>query len=364
MGRPIRILSIDGGGIRGVMPATFLLQLEKALRKASGNEDARIADYFDFFAGTSTGGVLVTLLITPDPDRPGRPKYSAEQVLGIYEAAGDLVFSSNLWRLLRSGGGFLYKKFDAQGLEEAFTRYFEDTRLRDLLKPCLITAYDILRGRPHFFTQHDAATRPGFDFPVREVARATSAAPTFFEVAMCHNELGEEFPLIDGGVFANNPSLCAYAEVRNLRESASAADMLLVSLGTGQVPISLQYDAARSYGVMRWMGPLADIMVSSASATVDYQLQKIFGGVGAHGQYVRINSVITHDGLPSPDIDDARPENISALRERGEQLYADYAERMEEVVDKLVGREPRFPFWPKEMPALLSGWFTARDRLN
>jgi hypothetical protein len=366
MSRPIRILSIDGGGIRGVMAASFLVSLERALRDATGNHDARLADYFDFFAGTSTGGVLTTLLLTPDPDRPGRPRFSAEQVLAIYEETGDLVFSSSLWRRLRSGSGFLYQKFDAHGLEDAFHRYYGETRLRELLRPCLITSYDILRSRPHFFTQHDAATRPGFDFAVRDVARATAAAPSFFEVALCKNELGEEFPLIDGGVFANNPSLCAYAEVRNLHESSSAADMRMLSLGTGEVPMSLQYETARAYGVMRWMGPLADIMIRGVSTTVDYQLQKIFGTVeNPRGHYLRVNTQLAAGALPSPEIDDARPENIVALRERGEQLFQEHEDSLQEFIQKLLPREEsRFHLWRAAMPALLSGWLPGRDRLN
>ena len=347
------------------MAASFLVALERALREATEDENARLADYFDFFAGTSTGGVLTTLLLTPDPDRPGRPKYSAEEVLAIYEAAGNLVFRSSLWERLRTGSGFLYKKFDAHGLEEAFVRYYGETRLQNLLKPCLITAYDILRGRPHFFTQHDAATRPGFDFAVRDVARATSAAPTFFEVSMCKNELGEEFPLIDGGVFANNPALCAYAEVRNLHEASSAGDMLMLSLGTGEVPLSLQYENARAYGIVRWMGPLADIMISGASTTVDYQLQKIFGAGQGQGKYLRINTTLTAGVMPTPEIDDARDENIAALRERGQQLYADYELRLREVIHRLIPHEePRFSLWRAAMPALISSWFQGRDRLN
>lgn len=361
MARLFRILSIDGGGIRGVIPAQFLISLEHELQRLSGRPGARIADFFDFFAGTSTGGVLTCLLLTPDPDHPGRPKYAAEDVLKAYEDVGDIVFSSSLWRRLRSAGGFFNRKFDAGGLESAFLHYFGETRVRDLLKPCLITAYDITRGKPHFFMQHDARSRPGQDFYVRDVARATSAAPTFFEVALCRNERGEAYPLIDGGVFANNPSLCAFSEAHDHWESLPVNRMLMLSLGTGQVPISLRYEVARSYGIMHWMGPLADIMVSSVSDTVDHQLGKVFGAARCREQYLRMSPVLGAEPLPTSDIDDARPENLAALRECGARLFEENRPRIVEFAEKILAEAPSLS---RRLPAMVSQWFGGRAHAN
>ena len=359
MGRVFRLLSSEGGGVRGVIPAQFLIALERELQRLSGRPHARIADFFDFFAGTSTGGVLTCLLLTPDPEHPDRPKYSARDVLKTYEDVGDIVFSSSLWRRLRSAGGFLNRKFDAGGLEAAFLRYFGETRVRELLKPCLITAYDILRGKPHFFMQHEARTRPGNDFYVRDAARATSAAPTFFEVALCRNEQGKAYPLIDGGVFANNPALCAFSEAHDFWESLPVNRMLMLSLGTGSVPINLHYEAARAYGIVQWMGPLSDIMVSGVSDTVDHQLSKVFGAARCRNQYLRMSPVLGGEPLPAPDIDDARPENLAALRDCGERLFEENRPRILEFAEKLVAEAPTLS---RRLPALVSQWFGGRAR--
>ncbi len=357
----IRILSIDGGGIRGILPAQFLANVERRLREISGRPDACIADFFDFFAGTSTGGVITALHLTPHPDDPSRPKYDAADVQSTYRRAGNLVFSSNLWKRLRTGGGFLNRKFDATELEAAFSDYFHDTRLKELLKPCLLTAYDIQRGQPHYFCQHMARMQPGHDFYVRDVARATSAAPTFFEVAMTRNERGEEFPLIDGGVYANDPALCAYTEVRSIYRYVDPSRILLLSVGTGRVPISMRYEAARSFGIVRWLGPLPDIMISSVSATVQAHLGKLFDAAGCPDQYLRINPIIGQTPLPTAEIDDAREENINALRELGDSIFAEGGPELDAFLKRLV-----YPGLPvgrtvTNLPGMVRSWRRARQ---
>ena len=336
MSRLIRILTIDGGGVRGLVPAQLLVQLEKQLQQVSGRPDARVSDYFDFLAGTSTGGILTCLHLMPARDDPKRARYTAEDVVSIYEECSARVFRSSLWARLRSGGGFLHKKFDASGIEEAFRGYFGNTWLRELLRPCLITAYDIGRGKTHFFTQHDARTRPGHDFFVRDVARATSAAPTIFEVASAKNELDEAFPLIDGGVFANNPALCAYAEVCNMFQDVTTRNLVILSLGTGVVPTQLEYETVKDYGIVRWMGPLADIMVASTAESVDYQLQKIFAASHCEDQYLRINPTLIPGQLPSPEVDDGSPENVAALKMLGEQAAGVHQAALDAIVAKLI----------------------------
>ena len=356
----VRILSIDGGGIRGVLPAQLLMNVERRLRELSGRPDACIADFFDFFAGTSTGGVLTALCLTPHPDNPDRPKYNAEAVRQTYEKAGNLVFNGNLWKLLRTGGGFLNRKFDATELENAFAEYFGDTRLKALLKPCLVTAYDIQRGRPHFFCQHWAHTQPGNDFYVRDLARATSAAPTFFEVAMTRNERGEEFPLIDGGVYANDPALCAYTEVRSLHRHVAPSRILLLSIGTGSIPVSLRYEAARSFGIVHWLGPLPNIMVSGVSATVQVHLSKLFDAAGCPDQYLRINPAIGGGSLPTPDMDDTREENIAALRDLADRTFAEAGPELDMFLRRLVRSELPVGKTVTNLPGMMRSWWRAR----
>lgn len=232
----VRILSIDGGGIRGILPGVILARLEKKLQEQKGYENKRIADMFDFIAGTSTGGILTLFYLTPDSSGK-KVKYSAQEAVNMYLDRGDEIFDVSIKQKLTSGFGLTDEKYNSTELEEALNDNFKDIKLNQLLKPCIITAYNIREGKPHFFTQHDARKDVN-NFKVKDVARATSAAPTYFEVARIKNEIGTPFPLIDGGVFANNPALVAYSEVRNMNlagiKKPKAKNMMIVSIvGTG-----------------------------------------------------------------------------------------------------------------------------------
>ena len=225
----MRILSIDGGGIRGIIPGVVIENLENRLRTIADDPNVRVADYFDLVVGTSTGGILSCLYLCPGlAPNDRRPMFSASDAVGLYLERGDDIFDVSLWQRFHSAGGSVDEKYSAEELEDALNDYLGDCSLHKLLKPCLITAYDIRRRRAHFFRQHR-----GRDFLLKDVARATSAAPTYFEVAKIKSlsRPRHEYPLIDGGVFANNPALCAYAEARTFNHTAEA--MFLLSLGTG-----------------------------------------------------------------------------------------------------------------------------------
>lgn len=313
------ILSIDGGGIRGIVPGQILTHIERLLIEIYDDPTYKIADHFDLIAGTSTGGILACAFLLSDF---GRPKYTAEEVVDIYFERGDDIFSIPLFHRIRTAGGLLDEKYPAAGLEETLQDYFGDAKLSDLLKPTLITAYDIKRRKAHFFTQHDAKD-PDHNFFLRDVARATAAAPTFFEVSKIKSEANKYYPLVDGAIFANNPSLCAYAEMRNKFSSKElkllASDILLLSIGTGYAKTSYSYDEANDWGLASWAKPALDMMMSGVSDTVDYQLQQIFEASGSAKQYLRINGELTANIDPNMDCTD--PENLKALKNFGDDLY-------------------------------------------
>lgn len=305
----IRILSLDGGGIRGILPGQVLVALEEMTGKP-------ICELFDLVAGTSTGGILACALLAPAEDGDG-PRFSAQAATDLYLERGDEIFDISLKRKILSLGGVADEKFDEDELEEALDDYLGDLWLSDLLKPCLITAYDIRRRRPHFFNQNDAH-RDSHNFLVKEVARATSAAPTYFEATRIKSRSSIPYPLIDGGVFANNPSMCAYAEARSMAfgetKNPTARQMAILSIGTGSKKKRYSYSDAKDWGLAGWVRPLVDIMMSGNSDTVDYQLASIYDAIGKKNQYLRIDPDL---GDASTDMDDASPDNLLALKEAG-----------------------------------------------
>ncbi len=336
-----RILSIDGGGIRGIIPGQILVYLEKKLQKLDKNPRGKIADYFDLLAGTSTGGILVCTYLCPEEENSAVPRFSAEDAVELYMERGDDIFDISLKQRILSGGGLLDEKYSALELEDALNDYFKNLKLSQLIKPCLVTSYDIRRRRAHFLTQHDAKKKQSHDFFVKDVARATSAAPTYFEVARIKSMSNITFPLIDGGVFANNPTLCGYSEARNLnfdksRSKPTAKDMVILSWGTGNMDTPYYYKNAKDWGLIQWVKPLIDIMMSGVAETVDYHLKQIFNAVERPDQYLRIDPDL---GDASREMDDASIENLNALKEAGTECALSHDKELTELAKILIANK-------------------------
>lgn len=338
-----KILSLDGGGIRGIIPGQILIALEDRLQKQTQNPDARIANYFDFLAGTSTGGILAAICLCPSLNDPSKACFSAKQAVDLYIKNGHKIFDVPLWKKIQSLDGIADEKYDAEPIESCLDEYFGDIKLSQLLKPCLITAYDIKRRETHFFAQHDYASKgDGLDFYVKDVCRATSAAPTYFEAALIKSISGVSYPLVDGGVFANNPSLCAYSEVRNAKGLPTAKDMFIVSIGTGSENKSYDYDKAKGWGAIGWIRPVIDIMMAGNSETTHYHLTKMFLAGGNQRNYTRLQPASL--GSANPEMDDATEENIQALIEVGIETAQNCSDELNRIVDILLEGEDKVEF--------------------
>ncbi len=342
MANLFRILSIDGGGIRGILSGQLLVALEKKIQQRSGNPSARIADYFDMIAGNSTGGILACLYLFPDKNIPPRPLFSAEDAVNLYLQHGQEIFKDEIRQKLISLGGLTNEKYPVDHFESLLKKYFKDIKLSQLLRPCIIPSYNITKRSTHFFTQHDAVKNVDHDFYIRDVARATSAAPTYFEPACVSSLSDVSYPLVDGGVFANNPSLCAFAEARQLfkkndaSKNLTASEMFIVSIGTGAEKRSLNYDVAKGWGALGWIFPVLDIVMSGAVDTVDFQLQQIFESVDCAHNYIRINPELKD---AKPEMDNASSQNIEALREAGIISAEANDEKLDQIASYIVNRK-------------------------
>ena len=178
----MKVLCIDGGGIRGLIPALVLAEIERRTGR-------RIAEMVDLVAGTSTGGMLACALTRPGPD--GAPRYSAEELADIYVEEGPAIFHRSLLKRVFSGGGWIDERYEDDGLNDALERYLGDGRLSDAIMDVFVTAYDIHDRFAFFFRSARARTDPSYDFPLVRVARATAAAPTYFEPAEVTDVAGD-----------------------------------------------------------------------------------------------------------------------------------------------------------------------------
>ncbi len=320
----VKILSIDGGGIRGIIPAIVLTEIEKRTGRS-------VSQLFDLVAGTSTGGILALGLSIPKTK--GAPLYTAQSLVEMYEREGRRIFSRSLLRKLFACDNLTWKKYSSKGIEKVLLEYFGDSRLRDAATEVLITSYEIERRFPFFFKSCHARERLDYDFPAREIARATSAAPTYFEpMKILTGTNSDHYTLIDGGVFANNPAACALVEARSTHPDASA--YLMVSLGTGALMRSLPLSVAKYWGSVRWAKPLIDIVFDGVSSTVDYQLRELVRSTPSQSQlYYRFQVQLNGHGSK---LDNASPRNITALKALGYELVERESADIAKLCEKLV----------------------------
>lgn len=350
MTKKTTILSIDGGGIRGILPGVIVAYLEEQLQKRTNNPDARISDFFDLMAGTSTGGILTCMYLAPAeaaaPDAPRRPKFTAQDAVNLYIQNGKQIFSIPLLRRMFNVFGLIEAKFPVNNIEKIIKKYLGDLKLSDALKPCLVTAYEIFQRKTVFFNMANTLTSNTRDFYLRDVARATSAAPTYFRPAEIHSTYGEPLYLVDGGVFANNPSMCAYAEARASQFShilnrsdkpdyPNATEMILISIGTGSQGDPYPYSKAKNWGVVGWLRPLINILMSGNSETVHYQLKQMFGAADPANTkyYFRLEPTV---GTAKSAMDLATTDNMLALEEAGKTFVAANVEELNQIVDLLI----------------------------
>ena len=304
----MRILSIDGGGIRGIVPALVLAELEARAGQP-------VASLFDLVAGTSTGAILACALCRPDPE-------PASALVGLYVTEGPRIFRRSLGWRVRSVEGLVEEKHESAALRSALDARLRDVRLHEATVRLLVPTYDIEARAPLFFKSWREELA---DARLADIALAATAAPTYFEPVRVAGHW-----LVDGGVFANDPAMCAYAEAVRLGDGR-AEDLQLVSLGTGQHTRALPGEQVRGWGVAQWVRPLLDVVLDGAQDAVDYQLRRLL----RPGAYDRFQVELD---AASDDLDDASARNLELLQEQAAALIAARGDDLDRLAAALAAR--------------------------
>ena len=352
-----KILSIDGGGIRGIIPAMVLAEIEE-------RTGVPTAENFDLIAGTSTGGILALGLSRPDNE--GNPQFTAADLANIYRERGEEIFNRNqrevtgleariapvrelLARIVNVPGiervpgigplvapirevlphleGLTDERYSNEGLIGVLRDQFGDTTLGDALTRAMVTTYDMQSRRPIFLRSWEPIDE---DVPMSDAALATSAAPTFFEPVQL--TIGEQArTLIDGGIFVNTPTVSAYAEAIGIFPDET--DFFVLSLGTGESTQPLDYEDAVNWGKLEWLPELLECMFDGMSDATDDQMERLLGE-----NYTRLQG----DLKPGNErMDDATPENILALEKLAREIIA--LPVVDEICNRLVEAMPNNP---------------------
>ena len=352
--KTFNILSIDGGGIRGIIPAMVLAEIERRVACVKDRDKGFVptSELFDLVVGTSTGGILALGLTQNGTCE--KPPLSAEELVEIYEKYGSTIFNLSLAEDTLSKGKEILEsigdpesitkalfsklagelsdlgrdalsvlerltdeKYSREGLGDVLNCFIDETLcLKDVNTKTMVTCYDIQAPQTLFLKSWDCEHKA---IKIKNAAFATSAAPTYFEpLSLCF--AGKERTLIDGGIFINSPVVSAYAEGRKLisgrpeeYKGFSKEDIFVVSLGTGESTANNGYSEARNWGVANWLLALLKYVSHSGPAAADYQMKQFLPA----DNYVRLQVKLDKD---HDEMDDTSCDNICYLRNQAKAL--------------------------------------------
>ncbi|KAJ8762415.1 hypothetical protein K2173_007575 [Erythroxylum novogranatense] len=339
-GTIISVLSIDGGGVRGIIPATILTFLEAELQRLDGKE-ARIADYFDVIAGTSTGGLMTAMLTAPNDQN--RPLFSAPEIVDFYLNNCPQIFPKD-WCPDFASIVHLFRgpKYDGKNLHKIVREKLGDKRLSQTLTNVAITSFDIKCLMPVIFSSFEVQHESENDVNLSDVCIGTSAAPTYFPPYYFATDKSQ-FNLVDGGLAANNPTYVAMNEVmkeitegKDQYRNIKATDFrrfVVVSLGTGSTRNvnRLSVDETSNWGSVEWMihggqTPIINCYMEASSDMVDIQMTNLFHALHSEKNYLRIQS----DSLKGPmaAMDNSSKDNLEELKKFGKDLLNEPVKRV------------------------------------
>jgi len=296
-------LSIKGGGIRGVIPGWVLMYIEAMTKKS-------VPEMFDLVAGTSTGGILGIGLCMPGEN--GVPRYSAAQMSQLYSEQGEEIFDRPF---LKGLGGLTDERYSHEPLERILKEYFGEAIMAEALTRLMVTGCDFIKRRPVVFKSwHPDQGK----VRMRDAARATSAAPTYFEPVEL--EVGNvTLPLVDGGLKLNHPAMAAFVEMTRIWPDER--EFRVVSIGTGRPTNEVKFEEAKDWGGLSWLPHIIDITMDGTD--VDYYLTWLL-----KGDYHAFECDLLEG---SDDMADAGRENIQALRKDAARLVAENLDELEKV---------------------------------
>ena len=330
-GNCTRILSIDGGGVRGLIPALILAEIEK-------RTEHRIYEQFDLVVGSSTGSILALGLTRPSNADARKPAFAAQDIVRFYRDNSATIFPYS-FAPLRYLRRIFRPKYGPESIESAYALFFEDVQLQEALTNVVVPGYDIEDNRRLWFKSYSSAHG---NLLMRDLVRGATAAPTYLPpvrfAVQKHVAAKGYVALVDGALFANNPSQEALLFGQTIHGQDDKS-VLLLSLGTGRSTQKHSFEQAWGWGVLGWMDPLLDIAFSDPA--VDEIMSRALEG---HGSYFRMQVDL---GVSSIALDDASPDAMQKL----EVSAQDFIKQQSEMIDGIVS-ELALPRSPKCGPSI------------
>lgn len=331
------ILAIDGGGIRGIVPIRILQKIEELSGK-------KVHELFDMMAGTSTGGLIVSCLTLKEHPDSTQPKYTLEDLAKIYTTDGSTIFPirTGIGKMIRSFFTLFRPEFSPNGLDKVLRKYVQEQKVKDSYRPIIVSTYDLYSNMPVFFKTAEATYNEDANALIHNVCRATSAAPTFLP-AYTFRYKGKQLTGIDGGVYVNNPTMAAIAEIKRYGHAGfyktkdgapvDLNEVSVLSLGTGSYTGEITAKDAVSWGQISWIQHITDIMMKGVSQTTDYEAREV---MYKEGPYLRLTIDIKDEAYS--DMADARPVVLNYLENKVKKQITENPEVIK-VIQNFLDRQ-------------------------
>lgn len=323
------ILTIDGGGVRGVVAARILDEIEKRTGK-------QIHEMVDIISGNSTGGIIALALVVPNGN--GKAKYSASDLVDLYMLRSQEIFPVSYWHKAKTGFGLWGARYDRSGLDNILKEKFSNSLLSDTLKPVIVISYSLDRSSPHIWSTYAINNKKSpNNYFLRDIAGATSAAPTYFSPKIITGYDGGACYLnseangtktlcyeADGGIYANNPSIVALTSAYKFNPGIGREDIVLISIGTGSVSLSKEVDKLKNDGVTGWLldANLIDVMMSAEGDILEWESEIL--GINTKRLQVKLDQ---HLG----SMDDASSSHMNALLTATETFIKNNSSAIDEI---------------------------------
>ncbi|CAH7449728.1 cGAMP-activated phospholipase [Vibrio chagasii] len=341
----IRVLSLNGGGVRGLFTISVLAELERIIEESSDGECVKIGDYFDLITGTSIGGLLALGLAE------GK---SARELKEVFYSKSDKIFPKyrffdRLIKVFKKAFGATYQ---TGPLKEAIIEMIgEGTTFNDLEKRVMIPTVNLSTGRPQFFkTPHNPEFNRDGTLKLFDAALATSAAPTYFDPYFCE-DLKAYFA--DGGLVANNPSFVGLHEVFGDMKAdfpdATYSDIHVLNVGTMGEEYALSpklLGAKKGYFGMWGVGErLVLTTMTSNQILHQFMLSRELRVHGVENNYISLDSRVPNEASGDITLDNSSVDALDNLASRGKQLANESYARDKRL--KLIFASPAKPFKSK-----------------
>ncbi|KJV69582.1 patatin-like phospholipase family protein [Candidatus Neoehrlichia procyonis] len=298
------VLSVDGGGIKGIIAATILCEIEKKLAMP-------LSKIFSMFAGSSVGSLISALLIVQDDK--GCSKYMAKDILGFFLQYGKKMFTNSILRRITSY--VIGSRYSSDNLRETIDCFFENVQMKDLMCNFLVPSYDV-------YNQKDVIFRNWIDkyssIKVMDVLLAATAAPTYFSPRELIIDNQRKL-LVDSSLLASNPVVCAYASAITIYPDD---DIYFVSIGCGsKINTKSAHDT-----LLYWATHIVNLFLDAGIDGIDYQMERI----ARKGHYIRINGNLQES---SYELSDISYKNIQSLRLDAQRIVQENMNNINKLCD-------------------------------